>query len=257
MEKKIVLRFDDICPTMNWQQWAKAKSLLDKYGVKALLGVIPDCKDPDLMIDLPKDDFWEYIRELQKECFSIAMHGLNHIFDSQARGIVNRGFKSEFAGHPYDVQYNKIKKGKDILESKGIKTDVFFAPAHSYDDNTLKALAANGFKYISDGKSCKPYKRNGIICIPARSTGIPKIKWGGYYTAVLHAHEWVREDKKEAWPMLQELCNKHSKEIASFEEFKEWGIGFPLVQKINERCFLVWERSIKPLLKKIRKQITL
>ena len=46
----ILIRFDDICPTMNWEQWAKACALLDAYGKKPLIGVIPDCKDPDLQI---------------------------------------------------------------------------------------------------------------------------------------------------------------------------------------------------------------
>ena len=183
MEKnKILLRFDDICPTMNWEQWDRAKQLMDEKGVIALLGVIPDCQDPDLNIDKPREDFWDYIKELQRQGFTIAMHGYHHVFDIQASGIVTPKKHSEFAGHPYEIQYEKIKKGKAILKEHGIETVVFFAPAHSYDDNTLKALAANGFKYISDVMSSKPYKRNGIICIPSRSGGIPKIKDNGYYT---------------------------------------------------------------------------
>ena len=51
--------------------------------------------------------------------------------------------------------YEKIKKGKEILESHNVYTDVFFAPSHSYDDNTLRALSKCGFKYISDGYSKK------------------------------------------------------------------------------------------------------
>ena len=36
---------------MNWEQWGKAKQLLEEKGLVALLGVVPDCQDPDLMID--------------------------------------------------------------------------------------------------------------------------------------------------------------------------------------------------------------
>ena len=50
---KILLRFDDICPTMNWEQWDRAKQLMNEKGVTALLGVIPDCQDPDLNIEWP------------------------------------------------------------------------------------------------------------------------------------------------------------------------------------------------------------
>ena len=105
-----------------------------------MLGVIPDNHDPDLLIDEPRKDFGEYIRNLQNEGYKIAMHGYQHVFDVNANGIVTRKCAynhSEFAGHPYNVQYQKIREGKTILESHGIHTDVFFAPAHAYDDNTL------------------------------------------------------------------------------------------------------------------------
>ncbi len=249
---QILLRFDDICPTMNWEQWNKAKQLMDKTGVTALLGVIPECKDPDLMIDAPRGDFWEYIKDLQSQGYTIAMHGYQHIFDIQASGIVTPKKHSEFAGHPYEIQYEKIKKGKEILQCHGVNTDVFFAPAHSYDDNTLKALAANGFKYISDGKSIKPYSRNGIICIPARSGGIPKIKERGYYTVVLHAHEWLRPEKNEAWVKLKEICSMYANQIVSFDEFRRRSCGNSFVQKIDEILYVFFWNKIAPYLIRVK-----
>lgn len=248
----ILLRFDDICPTMNWEQWSKAKQLMDKVGVTALLGVIPDCKDPDLQIDAPKEDFWEYIKELQTQGYTIAMHGYQHVFDIQANGIVTPKKHSEFAGHSYELQYEKIKKGKEILLNHDIETNVFFAPAHSYDDNTLKALAANGFKYISDGKSAKPYLRNGIICIPARCGGIPKIKSNGYYTAVMHAHEWVKLEKKRDWIRFQEICNQYANDIVSFDDFQKRRIGNTNIQRINEYLYVSCWDNFAPLLRKTK-----
>lgn len=126
--RKILIRFDDICPTMNWEQWGKAKALLDEIGATALLGVIPNCQDSDLLIDKPRDDFWEYIRLLQQQGYAIAMHGYHHVFDIRAKGIITPPKHSEFAGHPYQVQYEKIKSGKDILLQHGIHTDVFLRP---------------------------------------------------------------------------------------------------------------------------------
>ena len=95
------------------------------------------------------------IKELEKKGYKIAMHGFNHVYDTKTRGNINCGFKSEFAGHSFIKQYEKIKKGKEILEFHNVYTDVFFAPSHSYDDNTLRALSKCGFKYISDGYSKK------------------------------------------------------------------------------------------------------
>lgn len=253
--RKILLRFDDICPTMNWEQWYKAKRLLDENGATALLGVIPDNQDLDLLIDEPRPDFWDYIKQLKHEGYVIAMHGYQHIFDVNANGIVTRKCAynhSEFAGHSYDVQYEKIRKGKEILLKHGIETDIFFAPAHAYDDNTLRALSANGFRYISDGKSIKPYMRHGIICVPARSSGISKMRFGIYHTAILHAHEWVREDKKYAWDQLQTILNNRNNMIVNFDAIKRRNLGNSTIQMTNERLYLIWDNLIFSIFRKIK-----
>lgn len=237
---------------MNWEQWEKAKQLMDDADVTALLGVIPDCQDPDLMIDNPRQDFWEYIKDLQNKGFTIAMHGYQHVFDIRAKGLVTPVKHSEFAGHPYEVQYEKIRRGKEILQKHGISTDVFFAPAHSYDDNTLKALNVNGFRFISDGKSRKPYIRNGIICIPARSGGIPKMRTPGYYTAILHAHEWIRKDKSEDKKCFENLLKNNMVCFMPFDNFKERHVGNQYIQRFSEIRCLLWQRKILPILVEIK-----
>lgn len=252
METRILIRFDDICPTMDWKQWKKAVEVLEQYHVKPLLGVIPNCLDPELQINSPRKDFWEYLLNLQRKGYTLAMHGFEHLYDSAQRGIVNIGYMSEFAGHSYEVQYEKIKKGKKILESHGIYTNIFFAPAHSYDENTLKALAANGFRYISDGLSKKPFVREGIICIPCRSRGVPLIRGKKNYTAVFHTHEWVREDKVQGYQQLKDLCTSHYTEIVDFDTYKRQLIGNPFIQKLSEQSFLIWMRNIKPIMSKIK-----
>lgn len=183
------------------------------------------------------------------------MHGYQHVFDINAKSLVSNGLISEFAGHPYEVQLEKIKKGKEIMESHGIYTDVFFAPAHSYDDNTLKTLSACGFKYISDGKSSKPYYREGIICIPCRSNGIPKIGTNGFYTAVNHAHQWVREDKKNEYVCLQRLCENYKRDFISFDEFKNWPCGWSPWQRKDEQLYMYYRKRIVPHLVKIKHAI--
>lgn len=249
-KRRILLRFDDICPTMNWGQWGRAKKMMDESKVTALLGVVPECTDPDLMINAPKPDFWQYIKELQHQGFAIAMHGYHHQFELKADGLVTRNKISEFAGLPYDVQLDKIKKGKEIFNSHGIKTDIFFAPAHSYDDNTLRALSACGFKYISDGLSSKPYVRRGIILLPCRSGGIPRIKkMNGCVTAVIHAHEWERSDKQMEFNKFQELLQKCSKDIVPFSVFKERKNGWAIIQRADELLYLFLRDKMLPLAK--------
>lgn len=250
---KIYIRFDDICPTMDWKLWEKAMRVLQENKLKALLGVIPDCKDPELMIDEPRADYWDYLKELQQQGFVLAMHGYQHRFVRRADGIVSRNKISEFAGLSYEEQFEKIRQGKDILISHGIDTDIFYAPAHNYDDNTLLALKACGFHYISDGLSCKPYVRCGIVCLPCRSKGIPKIRGNGNYTAVIHVHEWSRPDRKRAWPQYERFCTHYKEEITSFTEYLKSSRGIAIWEKVNEQMYRIARDRVLPFINKIRK----
>ena len=147
------------------------------------------------------------------------------------------------------MQLEKICKGKDILLKHGIETDVFFAPAHSFDDNTLRALAECGFKYVSDGYSKRPYERYGIKMLPFR-IGMPNFnKKKGYFTAVMHAHEWVFEIKANAYLQYQEIITNHSSEIVTFDIFKEWRDGISLVEILREKIYLFYRLSKLSLLK--------
>lgn len=253
--RKILIRFDDICPTMDWEEWRKATEILDKYDIRPLIGVIPDCKDPDLLINSPREDFWEYLLNLKAKGYTIAMHGCYHVFDNKCKGIVTNNYNTEFSGHPYEEQLEKIKKGKEILKSHGIETDIFFAPAHSYDLTTIKVLRDVGFKYISDGKSKKIIDYDGIKAIPCRASGCPKIKKSGYFTAVFHAHEWKRQDKAYAYNQLIKLCESYEKDIVSFDEYLLQPIGNFFVQKLEEKMYLFWSYFIKPFLSKLKNKL--
>lgn len=252
INRKILVRFDDLCPSMDFTQFEKAIYVLNKYNVKALLGIIPDCRDEDLYIEPEHDEFWDYVKQLREDGHALAMHGYQHVFDSNCRGMVNLRFYSEFAGHSYERQFAKVKEGKRILSSHGIDTDIFFAPAHSYDINTLKALAANGFKYMSDGKSVKPILRNGIVCIPCRSGGVPKIRNRGYYTAVFHVHEWTKKEKADGYKLLQILCCRYHSDIVDFKDFAQQEMGNVLIQKLKEKSYVQFERNIRPILSQIK-----
>lgn len=252
---KILVRCDDICPTMDFSRFEQARELFRQYDVKPMLGVIPDCQDPDLEIETEHEEFWDYLLQLQQEGYTLAMHGYQHRFDTDIRGTVNLGFKSEFAGHSLEEQTEKIRKGKEILKGHGIETEIFFAPAHSYDDNTLRALSANGFRYMSDGWSSKPYKKHGIICLPCRTGGIPKIRKDGYYTVVLHAHEWNIPDKADAFDRFKELCEKHESDFVDFREFAERECGISLLQQIEEDMVVLWRRQLFPMARKVYRLI--
>ena len=136
---RYIMRLDDACPKRDIAKWDRMETLLDKYGVKPLVGVIPDCKDPDMDYFTEDADFWTTrIASWQEKGWQLALHGYNHIFKTNCGGINPVNHRSEFAGLPYEEQKRMIADGVAILRSHGINPKVFFAPAHTFDENTIK-----------------------------------------------------------------------------------------------------------------------
>ena len=232
---KIAVRLDDITPDMDWERFFKFKSLLDKYQVKPLIGVVPDNRDDNLKGSQQgaPSDFWAYIKELQEQGWCVAMHGYRHIYTTDKGGIFPLNNFSEFAGIPYEKQLEMLTQGKRMLAEKGIETDIFMAPAHSYDKNTLKALVCNGFKSITDGFGDAPYQWKGLVFYPIsfRLSDTLK-KESGYSTMVIHTgtiqdNEWEGYEnyfKKEgvSWISYKEYLAQTPKERRLWGRWKEY-----------------------------------
>ena len=58
-----LIRLDDVAENMNWEFMEKIEILFDVFGVKPVLGVIPDNKDAELL-SYPKKNlnFWNQVR---------------------------------------------------------------------------------------------------------------------------------------------------------------------------------------------------
>ena len=210
---KMAVRMDDIAPGMDWKKFMDFKALLDEYGIKPLIGVVPDNRDGNLERteagckhgqdgerekDGMPEDFWAYIRELQEQGWMVAMHGYQHVYMQKKGGVFPLNLFSEFAGLPLPRQLVMLEKGKGILDSHGIKTDIFMAPAHSYDKNTLKALYQAGFRKITDGFGSRPYVWRKMCFYPIsfRLEGSLKRK-KGFTTMVVHANTADQKDMEK------------------------------------------------------------
>ena len=123
-----LLRFDDICPTMNWRVWAEIETVLVQRQLKPLLAVVPDNRDPGLQVDSPAGDFWDRARVWQERGWTIALHGFQHRYVSRNAGMVAVRRKSEFAGLRADVQREKLQRGMEIFERERISSRVWIAP---------------------------------------------------------------------------------------------------------------------------------
>ena len=195
MSAKYIFRLDDISWDMNYHNFKRIMEIFLKYDIKPLLGVIPHNVDENLKQQagnerLSFSDFWDLISGLQNEhkC-DIAIHGYEHKYVNENGGLLKWNQLSEFAGLPYDEQYEKLKKAIDIFDCHGIRYTSFMAPAHSFDEVTLKALNDCGIKFLTDGLSAFPYKKSDVWLIPAQ-WAIPTKKLYGYHTFCFHINGW-------------------------------------------------------------------
>jgi len=199
MSARYIFRMDDITPTMNWGRFWALISLFKNHGVKPLLGVVPDNKDPSLDIQGPAPDFWNALRVLRdNDLVDFAQHGYQHILHYRPRSAVlgpELGIKemSEFAGDTFEEQLRKINSGKEILTREGIPATYFMAPNHTFDRSTLKALVVAGFTAITDGISLFPIINEGLRCVPQQAWN-PRWMPCGVVTICLHANHLTPRD---------------------------------------------------------------
>ena len=189
MKSKYLIRLDDACPTMNREKWDKIESILDEYGVKPMVGIVPYCKDENLIIESADPGFWNKARNWQKKGWAIALHGYDHCYVSdQGLGGLNPLWKrSEFAGVPLEEQKQKIREGLSILRDKGLDVKYFFAPSHTFDKNTLEALRTESdIRIISDTIATMPYRVDDFVFIPQLGGHCSEMKIPGIWTFCLH-----------------------------------------------------------------------
>lgn len=171
-----LIRLDDASEYMDFDKWARMEAILDKYGIKPIFGIIPANEDESLLKYGKVDGFWDLMQTWIEKDWTPALHGYTHVFETEDGGINPINKKSEFAGVPYEKQAEKIKKGYTMLKEHGVDPGIFFAPAHTFDRNTVKALVAEtNVRIISDTVADDVYYEDGIYYIPQQSGSCRKL----------------------------------------------------------------------------------
>ena len=202
---KIAVRLDDITPDMDYDKFYKMKQLLDTYQIKPLVGVVPFNEDKNLMRNPKKEDFAGFLQELVKEGWVVALHGYQHVYTTGKGGLFPLNHFSEYVGIPFAKQNQMIAKGKEQLINWGMDTDIFMAPAHTFDGNTLKALRENGFRYVTDGFGKCPYIRKGLVFLPIAMKQSDCYKQtDAYTTLVFHTNSMEEKDFERYQRMFEE-----------------------------------------------------
>jgi predicted deacetylase len=216
-DPQYLLRFDDICPAMNWRVWEEIESVLVERGIKPILAIVPDNRDPGLQVDPPAADFWEHVRAWEEWGWTIALHGFQHRYVSQNAGLVAIRKKSEFAGLPADEQREKLRRGVEILQGEGTTPRVWIAPGNTFDATTVALLPEFGIRTICDGYFRFPYVS------PNRMTWVPQQLFcfrpapSGVWTVCYHHNAWTAAQVRK----FREDVDDYSANIASLEEVLE------------------------------------
>lgn len=212
-----LIRLDDACPTMNAKKWQRLEDILDTYGVKPMVGVIPANKDAKQKIDAVDTQFWTKVRTWEKKGYTIALHGYDHCFisDGGMLGLNPLWERSEFAGVPLQLQKLKIRKGVEVCRTNGIEPKYFFAPAHTYDENTLIALREeSNIRIISDTIATKPYRDGDFVFIPQMGGHCTEMKIPGTWTFCLHPSVMNDSD----FVATEAFLEAHKNEMIGFDE---------------------------------------
>ena len=190
---RYLLRFDDICPTMNWRVWERIEPVLDAHRTKPILAVVPDNRDPQLAVHEPREDFWARVRTWQAKGWCIALHGYQHRYVTQEPGLIGLNAFSEFAGLPETEQRDKLVRALAVFRDNGVRADAWVAPAHSFDEVTVRLLLELGIDTISDGFYFRPVRRQGALWIPQQLWNFQPMP-AGLWTVCIHCNAYGDED---------------------------------------------------------------
>lgn len=217
MSRKIAVRMDDITPDMDQEKFDFFLKLFEEAGIMPLLGIVPENRDLKLQCETPRSDFYEMMKSLEKKGCCFAMHGCYHLYTTKKGGLFPLNNFSEFAGHSYEKQKELLLLGREKLKSHGIDTDIFMAPGHSYDRNTLRALRDTGFTKITDGFGKAPYiDRGGMVFYPISFQLSRSFKQkDGVTTLVLHANTMTEADRER----YSRIFKEHGKDMISYSEY--------------------------------------
>lgn len=221
MNNKLLFRLDDITPGLNGGNFKRIENIFDEFGVKPLIGVVPFNEDEHLMVEEPQADFWNHLVKLQQKGWTIALHGYKHVYINEESGILKANPFSEFAGVDYETQSKMIAEGKSLLESRGLEVDYFMAPGHTFDENTLKALVANGINKLTDGYTSEPYIRDGVTFVPCKLTDA--VVPNGVDTVCIHLNNWGEND----FASLESFLKSNSSCVTGFEGIEKEVTAIP------------------------------
>lgn len=210
-----LIRLDDASEYMDVEKWKKIEEILDKHEIKPIVGIIPKNEDESMIKNYKyNSEFIQVAKSWQRKNWTIAMHGYDHVYITHEGGINPVQKRSEFAGVPLEKQKEKIRLGIQKMQECGLQPTVFFAPSHTFDENTIKALKEEtNIRIMSDTIANDVYFEDDIYFIPQQSGKCRKLPFK-IVTFCYHPNEMKVEDFVE----LEEFIKCNRKKMISVDE---------------------------------------
>lgn len=235
---RYILRLDDASPRRNIENWDRMEKLLDKWGIKPLVGVIPNNQDDSFNIYKEDPDFWSKVKKWVDKNWTIALHGYNHVYVTSEKGVNPVNYRSEFAGLSLDVQREKIKSGIRIMNEKGIKPTVFFAPSHTFDNNTLLAIREESdIRVICDTIASNIYFENGFFFVPQQSGNVRYLPLS---VVTFCYHPNIMQDID--FVILNNFLMKYKSEFCNFNELPLVKRKLNILDKLLKKLYFLRRR---------------
>ena len=235
-----LIRLDDASEYSDTEKWNRIEQLLDKYNIKPIIGIIPKNEDRELTSKYPKSDlFWNKVEIWKNKGWEIALHGYNHVYSKENKGINPVNNRSEFSGETLEKQRRKIRKGIKIFSQHDIQPKIFFAPSHTFDENTIEAIKKeSNIKVISDTIANDSYKYKDLYFIPQQSGKVRKLPFK-IVTFCYHPNIMNDSDFNE----LERFIKKYRNKFIEFDKikFKERKKG--IYDKILEKIYFYNRRN--------------
>lgn len=97
----------------------------------------------------------------------------------------------------------------------------FFAPSHTFDNNTLKAIEEETpIRFLSDTIALRPYKQGAFIVVPCQMGKFRNIPIAGYWTFCFHPNIMNDTD----FSVFENFIKKNRSYFMNFDEIPMKGL---------------------------------
>lgn len=215
----IVLRFDDPSPTTDHALEREIFTILGELDIPVTVGVVPFGIDTGGLVPLTSDNVPHLVAAHAKGIIEVAQHGYAH----EHLTTTPKGSPSEFWGVPAEEQYRRIDEGHDQLaQTFGQPVRGFIPPWNTYDNTTLRHLAARGYEYLSGCVATTPQRQMFPCCFVPRTCDIHQLRQAyaealrhrclsSTVVAIMHHHDF-----------LEYAGNPGKQSLAAFRETLRW-----------------------------------